>query len=159
MRISIFVALAIASQSALGDFSGTVVRVQDGDTLTVLVANAEVRVRLDAIDAPEIAQPYGRRSRESLAALCAAKQAQVIEQGRDRHGRTIGRVSCDGISANAEQVRRGMAWVFVRYAPAGSPLYAMERDARGRREGLWADGQPTAPWEWRKLHSKRSGSG
>ena len=159
MRIPVFIALAIASQPALGDFSGPVVRVQDGDTLTVLVARAEVRVRLDGIDAPEMAQPYGRRSRESLAELCAAKQAQVTEQGRDRYGRTIGRVSCAGVSANAEQVRRGMAWVFVRYAPPGSPLYALEQDARGRREGLWADGRPTAPWEWRKLHPKHPRSG
>jgi endonuclease YncB( thermonuclease family) len=159
LRLCLFIALAIASQAALGDFSGPVVKVQDGDTLTVLVASAEVRVRLDGIDAPEMKQPYGRRSRESLANLCAAKQAQVVEQGRDRYGRTIGRVWCGGLSANAEQVRRGMAWVFVRYAPAGSPLYAMERDARGRREGLWADGQPTAPWEWRRLHPKQPRSG
>ena len=152
MRGLILLALAIAPQSALGDFSGRVVKVQDGDTLTVLVADARVRVRLDGIDAPEIAQPYGKRSRESLAELCAAKQALVAEQGKDRYGRTVGRVSCGGVPANAEQVRRGMAWVFIRYAPAGSPLYALERDARGRREGLWADGQPTAPWEWRKLH-------
>ena len=159
MRLCLFIALAVASQAALGDFSGPVVKVQDGDTLTVLVARGEVRVRLDGIDAPEMAQPYGRRSRESLAELCAAKQAQVAEQGRDRYGRTIGRVSCGGVPANAEQVRRGMAWVFVRYAPAGSPLYAIEQDARGRREGLWADGQPMAPWDWRRLHPKHPGRG
>jgi endonuclease YncB( thermonuclease family) len=61
VRGFVLLVLAIASQSALGDFTGPVVKVQDGDTLTVLVANAEVRVRLDGIDAPEMGQPYGRR--------------------------------------------------------------------------------------------------
>jgi len=159
VRGFVLLVLAIASQSALGDFTGPVVKVQDGDTLTVRAANAVVRVRLDGIDAPEMGQPYGRRSRESLAELCAAKQAQVVEQGRDRYGRTVGRVWCGGVSANAEQVRRGMAWVFVRYAPRGSPLYSLEHDARERRQGLWGDAQPTAPWDWRRLHPKHPGSG
>jgi endonuclease YncB( thermonuclease family) len=52
-----------------------------------------------------------------------------------------------------------MAWVFVRYAPRGSPLYSLEHDARERRQGLWGDAQPTAPWDWRRLHSKQAGSG
>ena len=51
--------------------------------------------------------------------------------------------------SNAEQVRRGWAWVFVRYAPKNSPLYAVEREARLDRRGLWADDAPIAPWEWR----------
>jgi hypothetical protein len=40
-----------------------------------------------------------------------------------------GRVSCTGVDANAEQVRRGMAWVFERYAPKGSPLYGLQAEA------------------------------
>jgi endonuclease YncB( thermonuclease family) len=159
VRGIILLAVAFASQWAHADFSGRVVKVQDGDTLTVLVDSAQVRVRLDSIDAPELAQPYGKRARQSLADLCAAKEALVAEHGKDRYGRIIGRVSCAGIPANAEQVRRGMAWVFVRYAPTGSPLYGLEHGARGRREGLWADARPTAPWEWRRLQSKQPGSG
>ena len=42
-----------------------------------------------------------------------------------------------------------MAWVFGRYAPADSPLYAMEHEARAARRGLWVTVQPIAPWEWR----------
>jgi endonuclease YncB( thermonuclease family) len=81
--------------------------------------------RLDGIDAPERGQAFGKRSQQSLAQLCAAKDVHVAERGKDRYGRTIGRVTCAQIEANSEQVRRGMAWVFVKYAPAGSPLYGL----------------------------------
>jgi endonuclease YncB( thermonuclease family) len=84
-----------------------------------------------------------------LAQLCAAKTAKVIDNGKDRYGRTIGRVICEGVDANTEQVRRGMAWVFVKYAPKNSPLFAIEAEARGKHVGLWGDAHPIAPWEWR----------
>jgi endonuclease YncB( thermonuclease family) len=141
--------LALAPLSVLADFTGRVVKVQDGDTLTVLVNKAQIRVRLDAIDAPESRQPFGKRSRQSLADLCAAKDARVDDRGMDRYGRTIGRVTCGGMDANSEQVRRGMAWVFVRYAPKGSPLYGLEAAAKLQRLGLWSEPHPIAPWKWR----------
>lgn len=146
--------LAVAPCAALADFVGRVVNVTDGDSLTVLVEGKQVRVRLDAIDAPELKQPFGKRSQQSLAQLCAAKAARVIEKGPDRYGRTVGWIVCDGVDANSEQVRRGMAWVFVRYAAGNSPLYGLQAEAQGTRRGLWVDPQPVAPWEWRiKLRS------
>jgi hypothetical protein len=57
--------------------------------------------------------------------------------------------TCAAVEANSEQVRRGMAWVYVKYAAKGSPLYGLQREAQGIRRGLWADPQPVAPWEWR----------
>jgi endonuclease YncB( thermonuclease family) len=140
---------------ALADFAGRVVRISDGDTLTVLVDKRQVRVRLDSIDAPESRQAFGKRSRQSLAAICAGKAANVAERGEDRYGRTIGRVTCDGVDANAEQVRRGMAWVFVRYVPIGSSLYEQEAYARLQKVGLWADPKPVAPWDWRARRQAR----
>jgi endonuclease YncB( thermonuclease family) len=150
--------LALAPGQASADFDGRIVRVIDGDTLTVLVKKTQIRVRLDSIDAPEPRQPYYKRSRASLAELCQGKQAHVGERGRDRYGRTIGVVTCGGIDANPEQVRRGFAWVFVKYAPAGSPLYGLEDAARTGRAGLWADPGPVAPWDWRATaHARADG--
>ena len=64
-------ALAVAL-GALGveaeELRGRVVRVADGDTVTVLDAGRrEHRVRLAGIDAPEKAQAFGRASKERLA--------------------------------------------------------------------------------------------
>jgi endonuclease YncB( thermonuclease family) len=106
-------------------------------------------VRLDAVDAPERGQAFGKRSQQALAQLCASKDARVAERGKDRYRRTIGIVTCAGMEANSEQVRRGMAWVFVKYAAPGSPLYALEANAKAKRAGLWSDAEPVAPWKWR----------
>lgn len=69
---------------------------------------------------------------------------------RDRYGRTVGELDCAGVPAGPEQVRRGMAWVYTKYAPKGSPLYQLEAEARAARLGLWADPDPTPPWSWRR---------
>lgn len=145
-------ALLIALPALAGELVGTVVGITDGDTLRVLVDEREVVVRLDQIDAPEKAQPFGQRARQSLAELCFRKGARVIEHGRDRYGRTIGTVMIDGLDVNAEQVRRGMAWAYLRYLREPA-LAEVEREAREARRGLWADAEPVAPWEWR--HQRR----
>lgn len=139
----------ILSLPAHADFTGRVVAVADGDTLTVLRDREQLKVRLVEIDAPEKAQAFGNRSKQSLSDLCFGKSATLADQGKDRYGRTLARVTCDGIDANAEQVQRGMAWVYRKYAPKDSPLYAAESEAKAARRGLWADADPMPPWEWR----------
>lgn len=144
--LCLFVALPCP---VFGSFTGKVVAVADGDTLTVLRDREQIKVRLVEIDAPEKAQAFGNRSKQSLSDLCFGKSATLANQGKDRYGRTLARVTCDGIDANAEQVRRGMAWVYRKYAPKDSPHYAAESEARAARRGLWADADPMPPWEWR----------
>ena len=87
--------------------SGKVVHVIDGNTLTLRVAGGQGDVRLADTDAPGRAQPLGRRSQQSLAALCAGKNARVEFVGIDGHGPVIGRVWCDGVDVNAEHLRDG----------------------------------------------------
>ena len=53
----------------------------------------------------------------------------------DRYGRTVARVECDGTDASAAQVRAGMAWAFLRYAPIGSDLYRIECGAKANGVG------------------------
>src|SRR5258706_3130799 len=131
-----------ASVIFAAEISGSVTEVHDGDTITLANLQFTYRVRLVDIDAPEMAQPRGKDSRTALRELCLLKRATVETQGEDRFGRTLGRVTSAGVDANAEQVRRGWAWVFVRYAPKNSPLYDVEREARLDRRGLWADDAP-----------------
>ncbi|WP_328700368.1 thermonuclease family protein [Caenimonas soli] len=109
----------------------------------------QLKVRLAQIDAPEKAQPFGQRAKMSLSTLCFGAWASIYTEAQDRYGRTVARVECRGHDANAEQVRRGMAWVYDRYAPRASPLHQVQAEARTARTGLWADKDPVAPWEWR----------
>ena len=97
-----------------------------------------------------------RFPKQALSGLCYGREAIVAHTGRDRYGRTIGRVRCGGVDANAEQIKRGMAWVYDRYA-TDKRLYPMQAEAQADRRGLWADAAPVPPWEWRK--SRRNGKG
>lgn len=132
------------------DFAGRVVSVHDGDTLTALVGRTEFKIRLAEIDAPELRQPFGQRSRDSLAELCFQKQAHLVPVDRDRYGRTVARVECHGVDANREQVRRGMAWVYIRYSSPSSPLHSVQSEAQSARSGLWSEPGAVPPWDWRK---------
>jgi endonuclease YncB( thermonuclease family) len=126
-----------------------VVGIADGDTLTARCDDQTVKIRLAEIDAPEKAQPFGARSKQSLSALCFQKQAAIRPQTTDRYGRTVAHVSCDGMDANTEQVRSGMAWVYDKYALDKS-LYAVQDEAKAARRGLWSEDAPISPWDWRR---------
>jgi len=158
-RIVVMALCAAVSQAALADLNGQVVGVADGDTLTLRVDGGNVRVRLDGIDAPELGQPYGKSARRSLAQICRGKAATAVERGKDDEGRNLASVRCGEVDANAEQVRRGMAWVHLRYVPFGSPLYEAETNARLQKVGLWrAKEEPVPPWEWRARQTKKGKS-
>ena len=141
---------AYVRSASADELVGRVVKVAEGDTLTILDADKQQHViRLADVDAPETAQRFGTGSRQSLAALCAGKTAEVQDRGLDEEGRKLGWVMCAGINANGEQVRRGMAWVNPYTASPTSALYALEGNARLARRGLWRDRRPVAPWVWR----------
>ncbi len=130
-------------------FTALVIGIADGDTLTVLRDQQPVKIRLAEIDAPEQKQPFGQRSKQSLSDMCFRQQATVTPQTTDRYRRIVARVTCAGIDANSEQVRRGMAWAYTKYL-TDRAIPSFEADAKTRRAGLWADPSPIAPWLWRR---------
>ena len=130
---------------------GQVIGIVEGDALTVIVDSQQVRIRLAEIDAPEKNQPFGTRSKQSLSDLCFWVEAELAIKGKDQYARKLARVVCNGVDANAEQVKRGMAWVFDKYAmdPA---LLKLQNEARAEKRGLWSDKHSIPPWQWRKTH-------
>jgi endonuclease YncB( thermonuclease family) len=140
--------LSTAAQAA--DLTGRIIRIVDGDTLVLLDSDrTQHKVRLTEIDAPESKQPFGQKSKEALAALCSNKPAVVKSTSKDRYGRTLGRVICDGTDANADMVTQGMAWVYTQYNK-DKTLIQLQQAAQQAKKGLWSDPQPVPPWEWRK---------
>jgi endonuclease YncB( thermonuclease family) len=136
--------------------AGRVVGVSDGDSITVLdTYKVQHKIRLAGIDAPEKAQAFGNRSKESLSDLVFSKTVTVETDKKDRYGRSVGKVLIDGKDANLLQVERGFAWHYKAYESEQSPsdrmLYDLaEREARAARRGLWRDSDPMAPWDFRK---------
>lgn len=144
-------ALLLSCPAVSEEIVGRVVGVADGDTLTILVnGHKQIKVRLAEIDAPEKSQPFGQRSKQSLSDLCFGKSVALQKTDTDRYGRTVAKVYCDGIDANAEQIRAGLAWAYRKYLHDQS-LLVLENEARAARRGLWSDGEPVPPWEFRKL--------
>lgn len=133
-----------------------VVKVADGDTITVLDGQKKThKVRLQGIDAPEKKQAYGEKSKQNLAFLIYNRSIQVEYSKYDKYGRIIGKVSLKGKDICLEQLSKGMAWHYKKYQKEQSTidreLYSStELKARNTKIGLWKDNQPTAPWDFRK---------
>ena len=156
---------SVVSQAGAGQeapavaFSGRVVGVTDGDTITVLdELNQQHTIRLAEIDAPERGQPWGDRSRQELSALVFGKSVSVQQTDTDRYGRMVARVFNGGREVNRAMVEEGAAWAYREYL-TDDTLIATEARARQSRAGLWSmsDAQTVAPWEWRQ--GVRVGSG
>lgn len=132
-------------------FTGKVVSVADGDTLTLLTPErTQLKVRLDGIDAPEEGQEFSAASKRALSSFVAGKTVAVQVSGTDRYGRALGAVIADGQNVNLAMVRAGYAWHYVKYSDDAA-LAAAEKAARSERRGLWAGFNPTAPWDYRAL--------
>ena len=155
----------LAATPAAADVTGKVVAVTDGDTIKVLDANnTQYKVRLTGIDAPERGQPYGTKSRDTLASMVAGKEVTVESTKNDRYGRILGKVwvqpadcpTCGKtLDENHAQLLYGMAWWYRYYAKEQPPedrgrYESAEDEARKRKLGLWADPNPTNPYDWRK---------
>jgi len=140
------------------EITGKVVKIADGDTLTILDgANTQHRIRLAGIDAPEKGQPFGTKSREALAGKVFSETVRVEVIDVDRYHREVGRIYLGERFINMEMVRDGFAWSYPQYNKPGE-FMAAEADAREHRRGLWADPNPVPPWEWRKAKRQASKS-
>ncbi len=138
------------------ELAGKVVKIADGDTLTILDGSSEQhRIRLAGIDAPEKGQPFGTKAREALAGKVFGQPVRIEVIDVDRYHREVGRIYLGERFVNMEMVRDGFAWRYPQYDRPGE-FTAAEADARATRRGLWVDPSPTPPWEWRAAKRKAS---
>lgn len=135
--------------AAKGILTGTVVGVHDGDSLTLLVAgNTQFKIRLEAIDAPELGQEFGNNAKQGLGDMVHGRDVRVEITGRDKYKRYLGFVLFDGSNVNHQMIVRGLAWHFVEYSDS-EEFTASEEAARGAKSGLWSAFNPMAPWDYR----------
>lgn len=127
---------------------GTVTRVLDGDTIEV---GGLHRVRLAHIDAPEKNQAFGKEAAKYLTDLCLGETAEVTIHTKDKYGRYVGVVVCQGYNANQSLVANGYAWHYKKYSN-DDEYDVLERAARRVGAGLWAT-NAVAPWDFRATRS------
>ena len=155
---------ASPSHSAATVLEGTVVKIADGDTITVLDSDrVQHIVRIAGIDAPEKGQAFGNASRKRLGELVARKEVRVEFNKHDRYGRIVGKVlvrppdcpTCgNSLDVGLAQVTSGMAWWYRKYANEQSPedqgrYEFAEQEAKAKKVGLWQVRNPQPPWEFR----------
>ena len=140
---------------------GCIVRVTDGDTVTLLDERQTLhKIRLAGIDAPESAMPYGRQATLYLVALVFGKTVEAVTYKQDRYGRTVATLMLGAQDINLAMLQAGLAWHYKHYAKeqpaAQAQAYAeAEELARTKNLALWQDTDPRAPWDWRKSRQAR----
>jgi len=156
LSLLLCLAFAVPALAAPAQFTGLVIAVADGDTITVLTKDKQqVRIRLYGIDCPEIGQPFSARAKQTTSDAVFGKNVTVQPIETDRYDRTVAVVFMPGgRSLGAHLVREGLAWVcteeYCTRKDICEPLRKLEQAARTAKQGLWINKAPEPPWEWRK---------
>lgn len=120
----------------------------DGDT--ILLSDGRL-VRLIGVNAPELASRDGERAAEPLAQAAQAKlqtlladnplQLRFERERHDRYGRLLAHVFARDRDVQAELLRAGLV-AAIAIPPNTAQVeeyFALEREARRRRLGLWRE--------------------
>ena len=134
-------------------YEATVIKVIDGDTIWIKKDNNHIKVRLSYIDAPELKQNFGIRSRNFLSNLVLDKMIEVNTNKKDRYNRHLGEIyihnTKESIFVNAKMIKSGNAWVYKTYA--NNPyLKNLEDYAKMNKKGLWNEQKIIEPWIFRR---------
>ena len=132
-------------------FVGKVVKVYDGDTLTMMVDGKKEKIRFYGINAPEHNQPFGIESRDFIKERVMGKKIRVEVINVDKYGRNIGKIYYDGNRyLNLESIENGYSWWYEYFARNEHKFERAEINARRSKKGLWRGKSPINPYEWRK---------
>jgi len=140
--------LLVLAPAAQGQpVEGTVIRVVDGDTIYVKLADRVEKIRYIGMNTPEIhhptkgEEPGGREAAETNRRLVGGKRVrlELDVRTRDRYGRLLAYVWVDDVMVNAELLRLGYAQVMtvppnVRHQEL---FVKLQREARDAGRGLW----------------------
>jgi endonuclease YncB( thermonuclease family) len=152
-----FVCLAGANVRAASLY-GKVIEVKSGDVITIFNLNRPVRVKLLAVDAPELSQEFGDVAHKHLSDLILEKSVLVEYWGIAADRSLVGRVLLNGADIGAQMIRDGVAWFDphnqIQLSVSDREIYQQsELVARNERRGLWQQENPTAPWEFVKAEA------
>ena len=128
-------------------WSGRVVRVEEGDTLTVRRGRERAKVLLYGIDTPKKDQKFGKRAKRFTSERVLQQVVDVEVPYKDRHGETAALVKVDDVILNETLIQEGLAWVDGRRCKDSlcNHWYFLEMEARREKRGLWSEAHPIPP--------------
>ena len=159
-KISILIFLIIFTSTTLSQNTvseGQVIKIIDGDTVYFQAKNDNryKKLRLVGIDAPEIHQPFGLKSKQCLGNLINNKPVKIMLFGTDRYKRTLAKILTEEVDINLAMIKEGCAWFYRRYKNTldknDQLMYDQaEVSAIDNKKGLFSNHEAEAPWNWRK---------
>ena len=139
-----------AVSEATGTLTGRVIRIADGDTFHMLLADKRsIKIRLFGIDCPEVQQPFYQQAKNELSRLIFNKTVTITTDHKDQYGRYLAIAYADGISVNEAMLSSGLAWHFTRY-DRNAKWEELQQQARKQQIGIWSQPNPIAPWKFRR---------
>jgi len=150
--------------------NGTVIRVQDGDTVKMKLdfgvhvidedGDGIIEIRFAGVDTPESewpgrwgAQPMSKEAKEFIVEMALDKPATARLKGDSTYGRFVGEIFVFGQSLNRELVKAGLAWWNKKYEEYDHDYKRLEESARAAEVGIWGEQDPVPPWTWRRNNS------
>lgn len=133
-----------------------VLKIYDGDTMTLRCQGEQIKVRLYCIDAPEMGQaPWGTQARDYLRSITGST-VKLVRVDKDRYGRIVGEVYNGEMNLNLAQVQAGYVAVYHAYCHKAE-YQAAENQAKNANKGIWSTpGLQQTPWEWRKMDNEKT---
>ncbi|HKO42859.1 MAG TPA: thioredoxin domain-containing protein [Pyrinomonadaceae bacterium] len=138
---------------------GVVTEVRDGQSIVVVVNGRKLNVQLRGVAAPVLIQDFGGLSRLHLSNLVLDKPVEV-QFSQLQSEQVVARIIWNDLDIGLQLIRDGAAW----FDKVGNhsmtdeerALYSeAERLARNEMRGLWSDGSPMPPWEWKRAQEAR----
>ncbi|MDO4551258.1 MAG: thermonuclease family protein [Planctomycetia bacterium] len=134
---------------------GVVVKVYDGDTISIITPNMEeCCIRLQAVDAPEKDQPGYREAQIFLAKLLHGQTVHCVIDKLDKFNRTVGRLYLGETDVEYRLIRAGMAWHYEYYNQE-EKLAQAQKKAQAQKIGIWKQKNPIPPYQWRKMQEEK----
>lgn len=148
---------AIATIQVGDTLKGEIVGIMDGDTYDLLTNEKKTyRIRMEGIDAPERGMPYNKVAKDYLSELCIQKNVTAVVVSKDIYNRLVAYTFLDdGRELSHEMLKAGFAWHY-KYYNSDKEMAQLENKARKEKKGLWADENPIAPWEARKMRREQN---
>ena len=121
-------------------WSGQVIGVSSGDTITVMHDNIREEIKLFGIDVPERPQNYAKQSKQLTLSLVLREIVRVVSVKQLNFRQSIGIVFLEGDSINKRLLEAGLAWVDKETCewPICKEWELMEKEAREQRKGVWS---------------------
>ncbi len=130
--------------------SANVVKVIDGDTISVQYQGKEETVRFLLVDTPEThhptlgVQPFGPEASQYMHQLLDGGKVQLElaeDNGRDKYGRLLAYIFHNGKSVEEELLKRGLARVAYVYPPNTKYVEeyrSVQKQAQNKKIGIWS---------------------